>query len=127
MKRIIALTGTMVLLCTGSTAFAQRSTEMYIPIGQSPGISGKQTAVGTISDVKQQERIIACSYASGSITAKVTAKTRIWLDRSKAKLPNTKGSFADCTKGRLVEVKYVNNEKRDGAEADWVKVEVPNP
>jgi len=127
MKRTTILTGAALLLLAGSTAFAQRSTEMYIPIGKSPGISGKQTTIGTISEVKLQEKSIACTYASGSIWAKITARTRIWIDRSKAKLSNTSGTFADCAKGRTIEVKYVNNDKRDGGEADWVKVEVSNP
>lgn len=127
MKRIIALTGATLLVLASSSAFAQRSTEMYIPIGKSPGISGKQTTIGTISDVKQQDRVIACSNASGSMWAKISAKTRIWLDRSKAKLPNTPGTFADCAKGRTIEVKYVTNDRRDGGEADWVKVEVSTP
>jgi hypothetical protein len=127
MKLSRAIAGAMLLLFAGTAAFAQRSTEMYIPIGQSPGISGKQTAIGTISDVRQQERLITCALASGTLSAKITSKTRVWIDRSKAKLANTYGTFADCTKGRKVEVKYVNNDKRDGGEADWVKVEVVNP
>lgn len=124
MKRILLFTGVTLLLLTGPDALAQRSTEMYVPIGQSPGLSGKVTTIGTIDDVKLQEKVITCSYGSGSISAKITPKTRIWLDRSKAKLPNSPGGFSDCTKGRRVEVKYVNNDRRDGADADWVKVEI---
>lgn len=127
MKRLLSISCAMILLPAGTIAYAQRSTEMYIPIGQSPGISGKQTAIGTITEVRQQDRVITCSLASGTISAKITPKTKVWIDRTRAKRASGYGSFADCTKGRKVEVKYLNNDRRDGGEADWVKVEAPGP
>jgi hypothetical protein len=55
----------------------------------------------------------------------ITDQTRIWLDRTKLKQPNLTGSFTDLRKGRRVEVKYQDPERREVA--DWVKVEVARP
>jgi hypothetical protein len=124
MNRITIITGALLVL-GASGALGQRSTEMFIPIGQSPGLSGKTTVIGTINEIKAQEQILTCTYGAGTISTRITPKTRIWLDRSKSKLQNLAGAFKDCTKGRLVEVKFINNNKRDGGDADWVKVETP--
>ena len=123
MKRLFVLAAATIFTLGVSDALAQRSTEMYIPIGQSPGVSGKSTAMGTITKLKLPEQLLSCSYGSTTISAKITAKTRIWIDRSKLKLPNLKGSLQDCTPGRLVEVKYINNVRSDAGEADWIKIE----
>jgi hypothetical protein len=128
MKRNANWTAALVsasILAGASAAFGQRLTEMYIPIGQSPGLSGKYTLIGTVSAVDAQSRRITCAYEAGSTTVQVTERTRIWLDRSKAKLPSVKGTLSDCGVGRRMEAKYVNNERRPGGEAEWIKVEVP--
>ncbi len=44
--------GVAFALLTGlSIAFAQKTTERYIPIGQSPGLSGEYTKIGNIEAV----------------------------------------------------------------------------
>jgi hypothetical protein len=62
---------------------------------------------------------------AGRRTVKLTDKTRIFLDRSKLKQPNLEGTVADLQKGRRVEVKYIDPERREVA--DWVKVEIAQP
>jgi hypothetical protein len=124
-KRRASWTALVVLLLAAATAaHGQRFTEMYIPIGQSPGLSGKHTVQGTISAVDAKSRMVTCVYGSETTTAKVTDRTHIWLDRSKAKLSSQKGALSDCVVGRRMEMRYVNDQHKAGAEAEWIKVEV---
>jgi hypothetical protein len=125
MRRMLALLcGALLAVLAASAAFAQRATERYIPIGQSPGLSGKHTVIGTISAVDAKGRTLTCSYEAATITMKVTDRTKIWLDKSQVKQSNLAGSFTDCMAGRRMEAKYVNNDRRAGAEVEWIKVQV---
>jgi hypothetical protein len=60
-------------------AFAEKSTELYIPIGQSPGLSGKYTVTGNIDAVDYQNQTMTMSNYSGSYTVKVMDSTKIYL------------------------------------------------
>ena len=122
-RRAIWTAGVTLLLASATVAFGQRLTEMYIPIGQSPGLSGKHTFIGAIGAVDAGSRLVTCVHASGTATMKVTDRTRIWLDRSRAKQANGKGTLADLVVGRRMETKYVGNERKPGGEAEWIKVE----
>jgi hypothetical protein len=125
MRRLLALQCAALLAMLAATAaFAQRATERYIPIGQSPGLSGKHTVIGTISAVDVKGRTLTCSYETSTITMKVTDRTKIWLDKSKVKQANLAGSFTDCIVGRRMEAKYVDNDRRAGAEVEWIKVQI---
>jgi len=101
--------------------YAQQSTEQFIPLGKSPGLSGKSTWMGTVEKVDEQNKTVTVKTDSGNKTLKVSDQTRIWLDRSKARLSNTKGAFADLKNGRKVEVKYLKERE---TEAEWIKIEV---
>lgn len=105
----------------GATVLAQRSTEMYIPIGKSPGVSGTSTRIGMIESVDAENETFVLRDGDTQLTIRCDARTRIWLDRSKAKLTNQVGKPSDCRPPRRVEVKFV----ADAASgiADWVKVE----
>jgi len=115
----------VALLGAISNAHAQKETERYIPLGQSPGVSQKYTSIGEIADVDQQKQMVTIVEPAGRRTVKITEKTRVWLDRTKLKQANLTGSFADLQKGRRVEVKYQDPERRQVA--DWVKVEIAQP
>ena len=115
--------GTALLVAWVAPAHAQRSTEQFIPIGKSPGISEKVTAIGTLVTVKPLEHLFTVSEAGGRRNVRMNERTQIWLDRSAHKLPNIPGSYADIQPGRRVEVKFVDPIRRDTAE--WSKVEVP--
>jgi len=119
--------GTFIVTLLWGTSFAhgQKSTEQYIPIGKSPGLSGKYTSIGLLTAVDARTRAISVADSAGPKTLRITDTTRIWLDRSKLKKSNISGSFADLVKGRRVEVKYAAPDRRDVAE--WVKVEVAQP
>ena len=115
----------IALLGAISHAHGQKETERFIPIGQSPGVSQQLTSIGEIAEVDSQAQTITITEQAGRRTVKVAEKTRIWLDRTKLKQPNLSGSFADLQKGRRVEVKYADPERRQIA--DWVRVEMTQP
>jgi hypothetical protein len=99
---------------------AHEETERYIPIGQSPGISGKYSYLGPIRSVDQAQRTVVIEDRSGPRTVSVTPRTRIYLDRSASGLSNLTGKFEDCRIGNTVEIKYVDFRTKE--EADWIKV-----
>lgn len=126
MRALLSGIGVAVaLLGAISHAHGQMETERYIPIGQSPGVSQKQTSIGAIAEVDAAGRTVTVADQAGRRTVTITEKTRIWLDRTKLKQANLNGSFTDLQKGRRVEVKYEDPVRRQVA--DWVKVEITQP
>jgi hypothetical protein len=103
------------------SADAEKSTELYIPIGQSPGLSGEYTVMGKIDQVNLQNRTLKMSGASGSYTVKMTESTSIYLDRSNVKRTSTYGTLVDCKAGDTVEVKFEDNSRNKPIE--WIKVQ----
>jgi len=114
---IVVITGA---LGSAFEAVAQEATEMYIPIGQSPGVSNKASVVGTVQVLNAAARTVTVTGPSGPQTFAITGKTRIWLDRSAGKQTNRSGSLADLQQGRRVEVK-----PQPAGRADWIKVQAP--
>lgn len=111
----------LALACFGiSSAHAQQTTERYIPIGQSPGISDKYSYIGDIVAVDAAAHTIVVDSNRGRRTVEVTADTRIWLDRSTIKQTNAVGSYTDCEVGRKVEVMH---KRDDESVAAWIKIE----
>ncbi len=107
----------LAALLWSAPAHAQKATEQFIPIGQSPGLSGEYTYLGAI----EAADIVARSITAGGRSVQVTERTRIWLDRSGAKQPNLVGSFDDLRAGHRVEIKYEDEARRE--RADWIKVQ----
>ena len=123
MRTPFAVMGLTITLLAGmSYAHGQRATEQFIPLGHSPGLSGRYTYIGQIASADAQQRTISVSQTGGSHTVKITDATRIWLDRSKLRQTALRGSFGDLKKGEKVEIKYQGNDREQPA--DWVKVEV---
>lgn len=110
----------IVCIAGASFAHSQEATERFIPIGRSPGLSGKATTIGTIEAADAGARSLTVAGAGAPRKAAVTDRTRIWVDRSRLQQGNTNGSFADLQKGRRVEIKW-DAKKSDAAE--WIKVE----
>ncbi len=111
------------MLFLASDAYGQQATERYIPVGKSPGISGKYTYLGQIERVDSEKRTIVVAGPEGNRTITVTDATKIWLDRTQEKLSNQRGGMGDLEPGRRVEVNYVDYEKKE--QADWIKVVIP--
>lgn len=123
LNRFLAIAIVIGALGSASQAVAQEATEMYVPIGQSPGISSKTSVVGTVQTLNAAARTLTIAGPSGPQTFTITDKTRIWLDRSALKQTNRSGSLADLQQGRRVEVKPQPPGARPGA--DWIKVQAP--
>jgi hypothetical protein len=115
----------LCVLCAlwGADAAAQKSTEMFIPIGQSPGLAGK-TSIGTIESVNVETQELVVIDGGVRRTIHCNELTRVWVDRSAEKRPNETGSLASCRAAQRVEVKFVDNAKDSGL-AEWIKVGTP--
>jgi len=122
LRYLIIIGVTLAAIGAVPDAGAQKTTEMFIPIGKSPGLSGEHTKMGTIEEVSAQAQSITMSDAAGSYTIQVAEGTSIWLDKSKMKSTNQVGSFSDLVAGRLVEVKFKGNDPGSGTE--WIKVQI---
>jgi hypothetical protein len=114
----------IVVVALGGTleASGQQATEMFIPIGQSPGLSNKESVIGTLESVDPRKRMVTISSSSGAQTVGITDRTMIWLDRSEQKQPNQDGAINDLQKGRKIEIKVRKGEPK--AVAEWIKVQV---
>lgn len=115
--RLIVLT-CLILACPA--AFGQKSTEQYIPIGNSPGVSGKYSYIGPIIAIDRSAQTITVEDRGEIREISVTDQTRIWLDRSKERRENLTADYADCEVGRMIEVKYSSEDQKS---ADWIKIE----
>jgi hypothetical protein len=122
----ILVVGLAVLLGGAPAAFAHEMTERYIPVGQSPGLSGKYSIIGTLQSVDAREQTVAIARPAGTASAKITERTKIWLDRSKLRQTNLKGTIADLRPGLTVEVKLEGHARGAASgPAEWIKVEIP--
>ena len=119
MKRTTAFCLPLFLLVAGHTSMAQQTTEVYIPIDQSPGISGKASLVGSISSVDHESYSVTITVAGESKTVTMTPATRYYVIRTGGKKQNSTGSYEDCEVGRRMEA-YLDED----GNAVWVKIEV---
>lgn len=110
-----------VCIFGASLASAQQATEQYIPIGQSPGVSGTYSYVGRIIATDRDTHMISIDGRSGVRRVLVTERTRIWFDRSKSNSENTVANYDDCEVGARVEVMHIPD---DETTATWIKIEV---
>ena len=104
-------------------ATAQQATEIYTPIGESPGLSDKVTVIGTIESVDEAGHEITIASDAERWTAEITDETHIWLDRSKVQKPNEYGAFTDLKPERRVELLYVGRQRGHDGPAEWIKVQ----
>lgn len=124
MRQLSRITLTLVFaIATASAAFAHIGTEVYIPIGKSPGISGEHSYIGEITERETEGYGLMLDRAHGGYSnVEINEETRIYLDRSKMGKRNLRGSYSDCRPGRRIEVKFRDNDPSQPAE--WIKVEV---
>lgn len=106
-----------------TAASAHIGTEVYIPIGMSPGVSGEHSYIGEIAQTTTEGYGLMMHRQAGDYSSiEINDKTRIYLDRSKVGKQNVRGTYADCQPGRVIEVKFRDNDPSKPAE--WIKVEV---
>ncbi len=118
MKRTVLLAACLLAL---PVAYAQKAAEQFIPLGQSPGLSGTQTFIGRIDVVDGFGGVTLSNETAASGPVRIVPTTRIWLDRSRLRLGNVSGSVADLLPGRRAEIKFADANRR---EAEWIKVEL---
>lgn len=123
LKNAILFVAALVLL-SYADASAQKATEVFIPIGESPGLSGKYTIIGNIDSINTQKKTVVVSDSTGSHTMQISEQTKIYLDRSKLNLSNKKGAFTDIHVGMLAEVKYKHEKQKNQGPVDWIKIQV---
>ncbi len=122
-NRTIGAAALMLALgLAASPASAQEATERYIPLGQSPGLSGVVTFIGEVTEADPVARSITVRADAESRTVVVPETADIWLDRSARREANTRGGFSDLQVGRTVEVMYLDPAARQGV--DWIKVAI---
>ena len=118
---IIIMTGTN-FLCRG-----QKATEQFIPIGKSPGVSGKVTVMGNIESLDSTTYSLRIKLSDGSpqtVSILRQGKTIIYIDKSNRGETNSTGNWQDLKPGLLVEVKFSDqNLNQNKKLVEWVKVE----
>lgn len=123
--RSTVLAGCLLILGAIPQARAQKAAERYIPLGQSPGLSGQFTLMGVIRHADPASgRVTLELHGGGAGSITVAPETRIWIDHSGLRKTNVPGGFADLTPGLLMEAMPQGAAPH---RADWVKVEPGGP
>lgn len=113
---VLGLTIAAALACANVTA--QQATEVYIPIGDSPGVSKDRSWIGEIRNVDYDVMRLEVDTSRGMRQISVDARTRFYLDRTRYRKQNATGTMRDCRIGRRIEA-YVG----EGGKAYWIKIE----
>ena len=101
MLKRLALVGLILSTVVIFPSHGQKSTEIFIPIGKSPGISGKYSVIGHIATFDETTGELKIKVDGVEHAATITEETKIWLDKSGMQQTNEVGSPADCRQGRL--------------------------
>lgn len=124
MRRPCLLVALAAVALAATAAHAQKTTEIFIPIGRSPGVSGISSVIGTIDSYDADAQALRARTEEGDFVARLTERTKIWLDRSAVGSTNVVGSPTDFRAGRRCEIKFVYDGATRTEEAEWIKVEV---
>jgi hypothetical protein len=119
-KTILGILLTVSLCLSFATGQAQQTTEKFIPIGMSPGVSGKSSYQGNITEVNVAAKSFSMQIDGDNKVISFAPTTRIWLDRSKSKKPNLDGEPGALETGSKVEVMM---DPEDPTKAAWIKIE----
>jgi hypothetical protein len=124
MVKNVAAKGLVAIIAFGlfPLAFAEKTTELYIPVGKSPGLSAKINVIGRIDAVNSRNQTLTVRSASGTYTVQTTKYTLIFLDHSKLRQPSIYGDFSDFKKGMMVEVRFESDKRHRPAE--WIKLQM---
>ena len=111
----------LALAAAVPSAGAQKATEMFIPIGQSAGLSGKHTMLAQVQAVNETQRTLTMLHNGTPYTVRLGARTPVWIDRSKQQQANSTGTLAEVKPGMSAEIKFEKNNR--AAEVEWIKVQ----
>lgn len=109
-----------IVLMAFTSVPGQQTTEKFIPIGMSPGVSNQSSYQGEVVAVDAATNTFSMQVDGMTKSITVVPTTRIWLDRSKSRQTNLDGSFDDLKAGRRVEVLRQSGEETKAA---WIKIE----
>jgi len=119
-KTILGILLTVSLCLSFAAGQAQQTTEKFIPIGMSPGVSGKSSYQGNITEVNIAAKSFSMQIDGDNKVISFAPTTRIWLDRSKSKKSNLDGEPGALETGSKVEVMM---DPEDPTKAAWIKIE----
>ncbi len=100
--------------------WAHPATELYIPIGKSPGVSHVKTRIGRIQSLAAALSGLTLATDAGPAYVAAGRATRIYLQFADPSRANQLGSYADCKQGLMAEAFIAE----DGS-VPWIKVLVP--
>ena len=110
---------TAVMILASNVAHGHEATEVYIPIGSSPGVSKTSSLLGKISRLDYETGNIELSDTKGPKSVSVASSTLYYLDRSKYGKKSETGNMQDCKVGRYIEINVT-----DTGDVKWVKIQV---
>ena len=121
-KNIKIILATITFAWIYSFSHAQKSTEVYIPVGKSPGISGKYSMIGRVEAINLTDSTITIAGETGSHTMKCANDTKIWVDKTIIKQINKSAYLDDIKIGAIIESKYKGN--KSDATLEWIKIQI---
>jgi hypothetical protein len=116
LKSLILLVGAVMAM----SAAGHQETEIYIPIGESPGISHIKSQIGRIQSVVAAQTGFTIQVQDSAKYFAFDKSTKIYLQYATPGMRNRLGGYADCQAGRTAEVYAA-----DDGTVRWVKVLVP--
>lgn len=116
LKSLVLLAGFAVAM----SAAGHQETELYIPIGQSPGISHVKSWIGEIRALDAKQNGFQMLVGDSSKYVAFDKATRIYLQYATPGQANRQGKAADCRAGRKAEV-----YQDEAGTLRWVKVQMP--
>ena len=117
------LLNTLILsagIAISMSAAAHQETELYIPIGQSPGISHVKTQIGRIQSLSAAGNGMTILVDGRPVYVAFGEAAKIYLQYAEPGQRNRLGTYADCQADRTAEV-YVGDDGR----LRWIKVRMP--
>ena len=112
----------IILIGITPILYAEKAAELYIPVGQSPGLSDSYNLIGRIDAVDYQNRSLTVIGTTGRFTVYITEYTLIFMDKSMLRQPSRYGTFADIKPSIIVEVRFEADKRHRPAE--WIKLQI---
>ena len=119
--KAICFITTVVSACL-TTVWGQNATELYLPLGRSPGVSAKLSLIAKIAEVNAQDQALTVTGASGARTIYISEYTQIFIDNSTLRQANRYGSFSDFKPGMMIEVRFEADKSHRPAQ--WIKLQI---
>jgi hypothetical protein len=120
MNRHRAILALLASAMVSLTAAGHPATELYIPIGKSPGISHVKSWIGQIQSLAATQVGFTMMVNDDAKYVAFDESTKIYLQYETPGKNNELGNYTDCKAGRTAEVYLADDGK-----ANWIKVLMP--